>query len=100
MRAIGSTQPLHACWPPLKQVGLPMGVRSSIWPSQSSSMPLHTSAPAGPGVQLCVPPPTQFCTVRRQAPVPQKVFIIHPQFFEVLNAAKGKPAADVHGFFE
>src|SRR5437868_2054081 len=53
---IGSMYPLHACEPPLKQVGAPIGVRSSITPSQSSSLPLHSSSTARLGVALTLQP--------------------------------------------
>src|SRR5439155_1462456 len=56
------------------------GSSRSVRPSQSSSMPLAQlglpagpSVPTVPGVQGCGTPPTQFCTVRRQAPTPQVV---------------------------
>src|SRR5574341_1305314 len=53
-----------------QEVSLPA---PSTVPSQSSSMPLHTSVPAVPGVQVCVTPPTHLLTVTSQAPTPQVV---------------------------
>src|SRR5437762_974456 len=58
---------------PVVQAMPDWGNVSSVELSQSSSMLLQTSVLGAPGVQVCAAPPTQFCTVRAQAPTPHEV---------------------------
>ncbi|PZR10228.1 MAG: hypothetical protein DI536_20610 [Archangium gephyra] len=47
----------------------------SLVPSQSSSLPLHSSATGSPGVHMAVPPSTHELTERTHSPTPQVSFI-------------------------
>src|SRR6266699_6573025 len=54
--------------------------------SQSSSIPLQTSAVGVPGVQVCGAPPAQAFTVRAHAPIPQ-VMVPSPSSTEPLQSS-------------
>src|SRR5581483_3826880 len=63
----------HAPLPPVAQATPLPGSPSSTWPSQSSSIPLHTSGPGGRGSQVWSSPSTQFGVVTWHSPRPQVV---------------------------
>jgi hypothetical protein len=73
----------------------------STIPSQLSSMLLQVSVLGLPGVQNCMTPPTQFCTVFWQAPVPHvdepsPLSTMPSQLSSTLLQVSGVPGGGTH----